>query len=157
MAAKNNIVKSIARASLFDDAKALIDATISFNQGDLLYLDTVNHLIKKPTLEANGGTFLGVAVESVVLGKPVKPYVTDVDASSAIVSVPGPVVGVEASLTAKTGDVFVPGCAVYLDPATGTDGVTVTGTKRIGYYNGVGLTAVAGQKVVIVLKLGADL
>lgn len=157
MAGLNTIVRNDGMYSLFPSAVNLIDATISFNQGDFLYLDTTNHLIKKPTLEANGGTFLGIALESIVLGKPVKPYVTDVDASAAIVDVAGPALGLVVKAVAKTGDAFVPGQSVYLDPATGTRGVATTGTKAIGLYQGKSITAVAGQEIEIRLCIGNDL
>ena len=152
----NNIVKSNDRYSVFDDIQALLDTTVSFNQGDLLILDTTNHLVIKPTAETDGATFLGVAVETVVNGKLKKPYVTDVDAAAAISPVPGPVAGVEVKLVLKTGSSIAPGAAVYLDPATGSMGVAATGTKIIGVYTGAqGTLAGSAAGQVINVKIGS--
>ena len=158
MAGVNNIVRSEARKSIFPSAVDIINSTVSFNQGDLLYFDDATNLMKKPTAEANGATFLGVATETIVSGKLVKPYSTDVDASAAISDVPGAVYGVVAKLVLKTGDAINPGDLVYLDPATGSRGVAVAGTKAIGIYQGKALTAVAGQEIEVMVgaRMGGD-
>jgi hypothetical protein len=158
MAGKNNIEISESRKSLFPSAVAVIDATISFAQGDLMFFDEATNLVKKVAAEADCATFLGLAVETVSLGKLVKPYSTDVDASAAITDVPGPVYGVVAKLVSKTGIVWAPGDLAYSDPATGTRGVTNLGTKAIGIYQGKAITAVAGQEILVMVgaRFGGD-
>jgi hypothetical protein len=152
---KNTIVKSVCRSAVFDDVQPLIDATVSFNQGDFLILDTTNHLIAKPSAETDGATFLGVAVETIALGKLKKPYSTDVDAATAISAVAGPVHGVEAQAVLKTGSTLTVGGLVYLDPATATNGVAATGTKAIGVYTGAqGAISGSAAGLVINVKIG---
>jgi hypothetical protein len=149
----NNIVKEVNKKSLFDDASALLSAAISFDVGQHLFLDTTNHLIKPVAAEADSATYLGVATCKVVSGKLVSPYNTDVVASQAVGAASGPVYGVIASLTLKTGDSLSPGQVVGLDPATGIDGVqaTVT-TKAIGVYQGKAISsAVAGTKILVLV------
>lgn len=151
MAGVNNITRMVAPKSIFESAINVISSAISFNQGDLLYFDDTNNLIKKPAAETDGATFLGVARVTVVSGKLASPYNTDVVASQAISDIPGPQYGVIAKLTLKTGDSISPGDKVYLDPATGTTGVTVSGTKPIGIYQGKALTGVAAGTLIEVL------
>lgn len=152
MGGKNTIVRSVAPKSLFESAKAVIDATVSFDQGDLLVFNDTTNLLKKPSLETEGVTFLGVARVSIVLGELASPYNTDVVASQAIQDIPGPVYGVIAKCVIKTGDSINPGDAVYLDPGTGTRGVTVTGTKAIGLYQGAAIaSAAAGTEIEVLI------
>jgi hypothetical protein len=136
--------------SVIPDATAFIDATISWNQGDLLYLDTTAHLIKPITVETQAATFLGIAPSSISLGKPVSPYQgTAVDAAQGIVPVVGGLAGVVAKLYAKTSDAFNPGDLVY---STAVDSQTVSsaGTKAIGVYLGPAIgSAVAGQLIEV--------
>lgn len=151
---KNNIVKSVARKSIFDDARNVIGSSLTFNQGDLLVMDTTTHLLRAPTLETEGSIFVGVAAVSIVNGKLPSPYNTDVVASQSIQDIPGPVYGVICKLQLKTGDSLNPGDAVYLDPATGTQGITASGTKQIGVFQGPAIAAAAAGSLVEVL-LGA--
>jgi len=148
--AKNRIVRQVAPKSMFESAKALIDATISWNQGDLCYLDTTNHLIKALDSDAHAAAVVGIARQTVVLGK-LKPVYqgTDVDAAVAIEDVAGPQVGVIAKLKLKAGDAFVAGGAVYY----GGDAQTVSsaGTNLVGYFQDAGLTAVSGDEGSILL------
>lgn len=155
----NNIKKSIAPKSLFDDMQSLLDSTISFNQGDLLYLDTSAHLIKPIAAEANTQTLLGVARETVVSGKLKSPYSTATDAAEGIGAVAGPLFGIEVELTLNTGDALNPGELVY--PAYSVDAQTVTATDNganhdpCGVYNGPAISsASAGQKIVVMLGCG---
>lgn len=149
----NNIVRSVAPKSIFEDASKVV-TTQTWAQGDLLVFDDTNNVIKKAAAEAEGSTFLGVAVVSISSGKLIGAYpgLTDVDAAMSAGAIPGPKYGVIAKLTLKTGDSINPGDRVYLDPATGGDGITVTGTKEIGVYQGGALTSVAaGTKVEVLL------
>jgi hypothetical protein len=152
MAGVNKIVRDLGKKSVFPDATAEISSAVSFNQGDLLVFNDTTNLLKVPAAEAEGLTFLGIAEVTIVSGKLASPYVTDVDAAQAISSIPGPVYNVVADLVAKTGDAFNPGDLVYLDPATGTRGVSSTGTKAIGVYQGKAIgSASAGQEIEVLL------
>lgn len=151
MAGVNKITRSIAPKSVFESARAVISSAVSYNQGDLLYLNTTTHLLAVPAAETDGEFFLGIAQETIVSGKLASPYNTDVIASQAISDVAGPVYGVIAKLVSKTGDTWHAGDEAYLDPATGTRGVTSTGTKSIGIYQGPTVTAIAGQEIEVFL------
>lgn len=153
----NNIKKSIAPKSLFDDMQQLLSSAVSFQQGDLLYLDTSTHLIKPIAAEANTQTLLGVARETVVSGKLASPYQgTAVDAAQGTDAIAGPLFGVEVELTLNTGDALNPGDLVY--PAYSVDAQTVTATDNganhdpCGVYNGPAISsATAGQKIIVML------
>lgn len=153
MPGTNRIVRNGGvKKTLYPSAIALLDATVSFEQGDLLVFDATNNLMVKPTLETQGNRFLGIAEVTVVNGKLASPYVTAVDAAQAISDVPGPAYGVVAKLVLKTGDSINTGDVVFLDPATGAAGVTVTGTKSIGVYQGADITtAAAGTQIEVLL------
>jgi hypothetical protein len=133
----NRITRSLRPASIFEDATHLIDSTVSFNQGDLLCLDTTAHLLKIATVEATDSpNFLGIAPVTVVAGKIKRPYTTDVDASQASTAIEGPVYGVIAKMVLNTGSSLNPGQSVYLDPSHGPQSVATTGTSAIGIYQG---------------------
>lgn len=148
----NRITKSIRPFSVFDDCRNQIDATITFEQGDLLYLDT--GLIRKQKVGDTGLNFLGIADQSVTLGKVNPPYTTDDSAAEAIASVVGPKSGVVAKLVSKTGDAWLVGAKVYPDPATGTNGVSSTAGAliAIGIYQGPAIVAAAaGQEIEVLI------
>jgi hypothetical protein len=152
--AKNRITREVAPKSLFADATPVIDSTVSFNQGDLLYLDESAHLLKPLTGEGAGATFCGVAPVTVISGKLGSPYagLTKVDAASGTPRIPGPVFGVVAKLISKTGDAWAPGCAVYGTNNLDAQHVSSSGTKQIGVYQGVTIgSAAAGQEVEVLL------
>jgi hypothetical protein len=160
----NRIVKSILPKSVFDDAKAVISSAISFFQGDLMYLDTTNHLIKRVAATGDAATFIGIADESISSGKLLGPYtgLTLTDAAEAIGPVQGPKSGVIASMKLKSGDAFVPGGLVYL--ADGQDCQTVSSVDpgdhfHIGIFQDAAVTAGAGSvgKVLIGSRYGADI
>jgi hypothetical protein len=152
MSAKNLITRSVAPKSLFADATALHSAAVSYNQGDLLILDTSGHLIAKPAAEADGATFLGIAIESVSAGVLVTPYTLASSVAPGASVLAGPQYGVIAKLTLKTGQSISPGNVVYLDPASGTQNVQVTGTKSIGVYQGAAISgAAAGTQIEVLL------
>lgn len=153
MAVQSNTMQlNVSTRSLFPNAHALISSAISFVQGDLLYLDTTAHLIKKITVETQSATFLGVAPVTVVSGVYPKAYVTDVDASVGIPAIPGPQYGSVFTCKLKAGDAIVPGQLVYADPGTAGNGVSVTvGTESIGIYQGAALTAATGGTDIGVL------
>ena len=150
MSGLNTITRAVAPKSAFESAKNVISSAVSFNQGDLLVLDTTTHLLKVAALEADGANFQGVAVVTVVSGKIASPYNTDVVASQSVQDVAGPVVGVVVKAILKTGEALNSGGLVYLDPATGTRGVAASGTKPVGVYQGAVISsAAAGQEIEI--------
>lgn len=162
MSGVNKITATVAQETLFPDATALHGSSTTYNQGDLLVLDTSTHLIKVQALEADSAKFLGVAPETVVNGKLPAVYATDVDASAARTALPGPVKGVRLKVVLKTGDSLNPGDKVGLDPATLPVGRGVTATivtESIGVYGGPAISsAAAGTEIEIYLpKFGSAL
>jgi len=154
MAAKNTIVREVGRKSIFESAINVISTAVSFNQGDLLVLNDTSNLIAIPAAETEGNTFLGVATVSILNGKLIGPFtgIPDAVTTSAVSDIPGPVYGVIAKCVAKTGIALNPGDPIYLDPATGTRGVTNTGTKIIGIYQGpVVASAAAGSEIEVLI------
>lgn len=148
MAAKNRVVFEIAKNAALDDIQNFLDATISFEQGDLLYFDDTANLVKKTTgANTDGATALGISRVTVVSGKLASPYQgTAVDASEKSGRIPGPVFGVVAKMVLTTGDAMAPGDPVYVS-AVGPQQVqkTANGTA-IGYYIGPTKTAAAGDE-----------
>lgn len=142
--AKNRIVRSPRPGSNFESALSLVDSTVSFNQGDLLYLDTADHLLKAVTSDTDGATVQGIARNTVTNGKLVNPYSTAVDASQAIEDLGGPQYGIIASMKLKNGDTFVPGGFVY---ACSVDAQTVSasGTNKVGIFQDAQVTAGASS------------
>lgn len=153
--ATNRVFREVRVSSLFMSAKNAISSAVSWNQGDLLYLDTSAHLIKVVAATGNAATILGVAVNTVISGKLQGPYagLTAVNAAEAIADLAGPVFGVEALMILNTGDAFVTGGKVYLCNATAQ---TVSSTDPsdanfIGYFTGAATTAAAGQQGTVFL------
>lgn len=156
----NNIVRSVAPKSIFESAKTVIDATVSYNQGDLIAFDGSANLLKAVTAYGDAVGFLGVAKQTIVLGVVKSPYTgTAVDAAQAVEDIAGPVYGVVASLILKTADAFNPGDKVYLTSNAQTissvnpgSGDTPATDNYIGIYQGkVVASATAGQKGDILL------
>lgn len=145
----NNIVRSVAARSLFDSAKKVLTSSVTFNQGDLIAFDTSNHILKAVSATGDAANILGVAVEKISSGVVSSPYTgTAVDSSVAIEDIKGPVYGVVATMTMKTGDTFHPGDKAYV---VASDAQTVTATNPgdgnyIGIYQGALVSsASAGQ------------
>lgn len=148
--AKNRIVRQVAPFSVFEEAQALVSSAISWNQGDLIYLDTTNHLLKALDSDAHAATICGIARQSISSGKPSPVYQgTAVDAAAAIEGIAGPQAGVIAKMKLKSGDAFVPGCAVYYGGDAQT--VSVTGTNTVGLYQDASVTAGATSEGNILL------
>jgi hypothetical protein len=104
---------------------AFLDSNTSFNQGDLLCIDTSTHIIRTPASAADTQAILGVAPVTISNGKLLSSYQgTAVDAAQSGVATPGPEANVEALMTLKTGDTFNPGDLVY--PSVGDDAQTIT-------------------------------
>lgn len=147
--AKNRIVQSIAPKSLFPECSVVVDSSVSYNQGDLLAL--ISGKIAAVTAEADGASFLGIAPQTVVSGKPKAVYSgTAVDAAQAIEALAGPVFGVVAKLKLKVGDSFTPGALVYCT-AVDAQTVSITGTHPIGTFQGAAVTGAAGVEGPVLL------
>ena len=146
---KNRIVQSVSPKSIFPEVSPLVDATVSYNQGDLLFLD--GSLIAPVTGDADGEFILGIAPQTVVLGKPKSAYSgTSVDAAQAVEALAGPVYGVVAKMKLKVGDSFTPGCGIFCS-SVDAQTVSATGTNLIGVYQGPAITAVAGSEGPVLL------
>lgn len=148
--AKNRIVRQVAPISVFEDATALVSSAISWNQGDLLYLDTTNNLLKPLASDANAAKVCGIARQTIVSGKLSPVYQgTQVDASTAIEALAGPQAGVIAKLKLKSGDAFVPGQSVYYGGDAQT--VATTGTNAVGVFQDAAITAGASSEGLVML------
>ena len=146
----NNIVREVARKSVFPDIFEALDNTISFNQGDYLVLKAGK--VQRFDADADTVNGLGISPVTVVDGKLESPYPgTDVDAAEAAGRQPGPVYGVTALMILKTGITFAFGELVYIEFATDPEGRTVTnvapvGGEAIGVYADRAQTAAAGDE-----------
>lgn len=150
MAAKNRITISVRPATVFPDAQKVISSAISWEQGDLIYFDDTNNLLKKLDSDANAATVCGIAIQSISSGKPISPYQgTAVDAAQAIESLAGPQFGVVAKMLLKSGDTFNPGDLVYYGGNAQT--VSSTGTNSVGIYQGATVTATSGSEGEVLL------
>lgn len=152
----NPIFRRVNRNSLAEDITAAIGASATFNAGDFLTFNGTSKTFGTLAGESDSVNFAGVAVQSILNGKPVSAYVSDVDASQGYPAVKGPEFGDEVFATLKAGDAVTPGIPLYYNPgATPKNGVTVTaGTKIIGYYFGPSLTGAPSTGTVIPIKLG---
>lgn len=150
---KNTELRIVRPGTLVPDVKNFTSSVVTYNQGDFLIFDAVNSLVRAPTAEAECSTFLGVASLDVISGVPRSPYqgLTDVDAAQAIPSMLGPVYGNSFQGVVKTGVNLTPGIALYADIATAGNGVSPSGTKQVGIYQGPSVTTSAAGLVVEVL------
>ena len=150
----NNIKRTIAPNQIFPSADGLVDATISWKQGDLLYFDDTANLIKPISVETQAATLLGVALQSVTLGVQDGPYTGLTDTSPSGGALSGPMCGVEVELTLNTGDTVAAGDKLYAttDPTKVTN---VAGTKVIGVYTGNKAIVAAPAGTKVLLHLGA--
>lgn len=148
---QSKITRSMAPKQIFADLTGKVAATTNFTTGDLLCWDSTNNIVYLPTAEANGSTFLGISDSAVVNGVLQGPYTGITDNNSAIPSyvIPGPFYGVYAKATLKTGDSLAVGAVVYLDPASGAQNVSASGTKAIGVYEGASAISSAAAGTVI--------
>lgn len=145
--ARNTIVRQVAPNSAIADLTNFVSSACTWNQGDILFYDTATNLVKPVASDANGATCMGVAVNTVISGKPAPVYQgTAVDAAVSAQSLAGPVFGCEVKLKLKTGDSFTPGAAIY---ATSVDAqtVSVSGTNAIGFYVGPAVTGAGADGI----------
>ncbi len=145
----NKIARRVARNTIIADIVNFIGASSTWNQGDLLILDTTNNIVAKAAVQSDGANFLGISPVTLVNGKFPSSYSTDVDASVGFCSVPGPEFGDEYYVTLKAGDAVVPGSKLYLAPLTGANVVSITGNKQVGTYIGPAMTAVTGGSTIV--------
>jgi hypothetical protein len=136
---KNRIVRQVRPGSLFESALNVISTAVSWNQGDLIYLDTATKLLKPVTSDANCATFQGIAIQTIVSGVAVGPY-AGLGTTQAVSDISGPKYGVIANLKLKSGDVFLTGQDVY-GSAVDAQTVSASGTNSIGKFQDAGLTA----------------
>lgn len=140
----NTLVKRIATKSVFADIKLMVDVSSDFTQGDLVVFNTSSKKIVLAADETDGANFLGVMPVTLVDGKYPAVYNTDVDAAVGTPALPGPEYGSEYLVNIKAGEVLTVGCDLYLDPASGSRSVQVTGTKAVGIYQGKAVTVPTG-------------
>ena len=152
---KQPIWKRVNRNSLAENITAAVGASTSFNAGDFLTFNLTTGTFGTLAGESDSRCFAGVAVVSIVNGKPVSPYTTDTDAAASAPAIKGPEFGDEVYATLKAGDAVVPGSVLYYNSgATPKNGVTVSaGTKPIGQYFGPSLTGAPSTGTVIPIKL----
>jgi len=151
---KNTTFKKVATNMVISDVKGLLTPSLSLNEGDFVCLDTTNHVLVAPANETDGATLIGVMSVDIVNGQLRSAISTDVDASAAVPSIPGPTFGDEYLVVLKSGVTVHPGDPLYLDPGTGTRGVTTSGTKIVGIYTGT-KNVVGDGTIEIPAKIGA--
>lgn len=130
--------------SLFPDAQNVVSALSTWNQGDIVFLDPADKLLKQITTGEDGTNVAGIASNSIVAGKIVGPYSGLTDVTEGAGSISGPDYGAVFSMKLKSGDTFTHGGAVYPSQGVGqTREVTsVAGAlKQIGIYQGPTVTA----------------
>ena len=158
MAGVNATKRKVATNFVVADITNLLATSISFNEGDLLFLDSTNHIVTKLVGETDGIAFIGIASVTVVNGLLPASYVTDVDASLKTPAIAGPTFGDEYEVILKAGDTVHAGDVVYADPVSSSRGVQASGTKIIGVYTGAQGASVTGATTTgsaIWCKLGA--
>lgn len=153
---QNGTFRRVNRNSLIEDISAAVGASTTFNAGDFLTFNLTTKTFGTLAGESDSQNFAGLAVMSVVNGKPVSAYTTDVDSSAGYPSIKGPEFGDEVYALLKAGDAVTPGTTLYYNPGATPvkNGVTVTvGTKAIGIYFGPSLTGAPSVGTVIPIKL----
>jgi len=149
---KNTVNKQIREGSKIPDVKNFTPSWVSYNQGDHLIFDTTSNVVRAPSAESECGTYLGIASVDVVSGQTRSPFVTQVDASVANMSIEGPLYGDTFNMTLQTGSTINPGAAMYAAPvAVGVEPnniVSATGNNQIGWYLGSAIVSSAAGLVV---------
>lgn len=145
----NKVSRRVARNTIISDIRDFIGASSTWNQGDLLILDTTLNIVAKAAVQSDGQNFLGISPVTISGGKIPSAYTTDSDAALGIASIPGPEFGDEYFVTLKAGDAVVPGSKLYLAPLTGAATVSTTGNKQVGTYIGPAITAATGGTTIV--------
>lgn len=151
MKGTNRIKREIAPKTILPELGTDVVAGQSWQQGDLLYFDDTNNLVKKLTAEAQAATLLGIAQQSITSGVEDGPYTGLTDTAPKGGPLAGPLYGVEIEMPLKDGDAVAIGDVLYASTA---QEVSVTGTKPIGVYTGNKAVA-AGTGLKVTLHLGA--
>jgi hypothetical protein len=125
--------------SFIESAFPFLSALSTFIQGDLIALDTTNHIINRVAADTDGATILGVAPASVTAGVLVGPYPTGMGtiANQKAQAVQGPLYGGVFGLKVNAGDALVPGCKLYLKDGADSQTVSVTDSATTGNYVGI--------------------
>jgi hypothetical protein len=151
----NTVKKDISKKSLIENMSPLVGSSTSITQGDWVVQDSSTHLLRSATTGDLGGSCLGIAAQTIVNGKPVQPIQgTDVDASVGTPALEGPIYGITATFTLKTGDSLGLLAPVYLDGADGAQYVTATQPSSgiaVGIYQGPAISSAAAGTQVEVL------
>ena len=139
--ARNNLVRQVQPASLFESAKPVLstNSLCTWNQGDLIAFDSNRGFLRPVTGSGDAGIIVGVALQTIVNGVKPSPYQgTAVDASEAIDDVGGPMFGSVFQMVLQAGGTFTPGAYVY--PTTDPQTVSPTGSWPCGIYQGLQVT-----------------
>lgn len=141
----NRIVRQGPGKSLFEDCSQVV-GTASWNQGDLICIDSSTHLLRAVSGQTDAVSICGIADNTIVSGKLSGPYdgLAGNNAAAGGPQFAGPKYGVVASMKLLSGDAFVHGQPVYLTTAGDAQTVTITAPSTndpIGIYQGPSLTA----------------
>ena len=145
MANSNNVLYGTSSGQGFSTlALACNNSTAPVAQGDLLYLDTTNHIVKPLDSDAHAATFVGMALQPSAINSSL-----DASVQSKIACAVGG--GCVALLKTTAADSYTMGTAVY----AGADAQTVTvvaGSNLIGYVAEGPVTGASGVYVKVLLK-----
>ncbi len=153
----NRIVRDGPGKTFFESGKSVASSATNWNQGDLVYLDTSAHVLKRVAATGDAATIQGIADNVVTAGRLAGPYdgLTPVNSAQVTPDFVGPKYGVVAELVLLTSDAFYPGVKVYLHEGGNSQMVTSgADSEYIGIYVGPAVaSAAAGQTGFV--RLGA--
>lgn len=138
----NSLKRKVARNTVIADATPVINVSLSYNQGDLLILNSSTHLLALPVAESDGANFVGISPVTIQNGKVASALTFD--NATASCSIPGPEYGDEHEVILSSGQTVHAGDSVYLDPTNGTRNVQASGSNIIGTYTGAEGASVTG-------------
>jgi len=152
----DRIIRDDRGVTLFQSGKSAVDASSTWNQGDLITFNTSAHALRRVASTADGLTCVGIADNVVTNGKLAGPYdgLTAVDAAQVTPDFVGPKYGVVASMVLVTSGAFHCGDKVYLQDGGDSQTVGPTGgdSNYVGIYVGTTIaSAAAGQQGPILL------
>lgn len=143
--------------SLFEDGKAATTSSSTWNQGELICMDSSGHYLRRVAATTDADTLVGMSDNVIISGKLAGPYdgLTAVDAAQVSPGFVGPKYGATAQVTLNTGDTVTPGAKLYLVDGADTATVSVTDGggsghtgSYVGIYLGSGVTsAAAGTQI----------
>ena len=143
--ARNNLLRQVAPKSLFASMLPVLKAetACSWNQGDLLCMDTNVGYLRPVTGTGDSSILVGCALNTIQSGIMPSPYQgTAVDASQAIEDAGGPMYGSVFQMVLASGQTYNPGAPVYAtsDPQTVT---AASGGVSVGIFQGRPVTTAA--------------